>query len=449
MSGAKKPKAISVGYAGVNFNPFHAFDERQAHERREMLASQVNRMNCTMAPGLNLFSSAGEAEAAASALASADFVVLDACTFPEGKAWMRFVELVEAPIAVWSRAETEKSGPIGHNSFCGANFIVSNMARAGRRTRAFYGDADGEEFVSRLSAALKLLSAAKAAKGARIGLMGGGIVPKFHDLDVSEAERKRISSRWGIDFESVRLEDIWDIADKLPKSAIDAETARETKLYRRIDVPAEALCQQAATLLAVKDYAMKAKLAAVAIRCWPEFGAKRSLWPCGLIGHLNDMGLPAACEGDPVGALDLLLSSKLSSTPASILDITDFDDAAGTLTLWHCGQGSLSCADQAGAGLTFHSVDGKGGDGKPAKGHPAVHDMAYKPGTLTVFRTLGAFDDEFILDGELLQSDRHNTGSSGRLGALSSYGRSVGTREVRESIFSRGIPHHYAAFYKQ
>ena len=451
QSAQLKDSALRIAYAGVHFASFYAFGDSQAITRKSALDALVKRMNCTPSSDLNLFSDAKGAEAAARSLAKegADLVVLDVCTFPEGKAWMRFVELVDAPIAIWSRPEMKKTGPIGHNSFCGANFIVANMAKSGRRARRLFGEADSPEFQSHLLAAIELLSAAKKIKGSKIGLIGGGIVPKFHDLDISDTERGRLERQWGINFADIPFEEIWAIADKLPTSAIDTETKREAKLYRKIDVTAKALRDQAAMLLAIKSYAEKAGLAAMAIRCWPEFGANRSIWPCGLIGHLNDLGLPAACEGDPAGALDLLVASKLSKEPASILDITDFDDNDETLNLWHCGQGSVSCADSEGVELVHHMVDGKDSGGNPAKGHPSVHNMGYKPGPLTVFRTLGAFDDEFIIEGTLLKSSGHNTGTSGRLGTISYYGGKITNTALRELILSRGIPHHYAAFYKR
>ncbi len=445
-----KSGKLVVGYAGVHFTPFYAFDEGQARARKTALDSVVNRMKCEAAPSLNLFSSAEEAEAAAKNLAKegADLVILDVCTFPEGKAWMRFVELVDAPIAIWSQPEMMKKGPIGHNSFCGANFINSNMARAGRKARRLFGDAESAEFQGHLAPALELLSAAKAAKGSKIGLIGGGIVPKFHDLDLSEAERGRLERQWGISFVDVPNSEIWAVADSLPASEIDAEAEREAKLYKKVDVPAKSLRDQAAMLLAIKGYAKKAGIASVAIRCWPEFGAKRSMWPCGIIGHLNDLGLPAACEGDPAGALDLLLASKITKAPGCILDIIDFDDKAGTLDIWHCGPGAVSCADSCGVELLHHMVDGKGPDGKPGKGHPSIHNMGYKPGRLTVFRTLGSLDDEFIMEGSLVKSPEHVVGSSGRFGGISYYGNPVSNACVREAILSRGIPHHYAAFYR-
>jgi len=72
--------------------------------------------------------------------------------------------------------------------------------------------------------------------------------------------------------------------------------------------------------------------------------------------------------------------------------------------------------------------------------------MDFAPGKVTLFRTLGALDDEFALEGQIIHTPRrHICGSFGMMAKSMSYGRPVSVAEIREAIFTRALPHHYTA----
>ena len=142
----------------------------------------------------------------------------------------------------------------------------------------------------------------------------------------------------------------------------------------------------------------------------------------------------------------MLLASKLSEQPSTLLDIVDWDNRQDTLTIWHCGPTACSWAGKGKVTLLPHNVDGRTKAGKPAGGLPGIVDMAFAPGPVTVFRTLGALDDEFVFQGQLVNAPtRRICGSFGAVGKMSIYGRKVAGEEVRDQIFSRALPHHYTA----
>ena len=169
-------------------------------------------------------------------------------------------------------------------------------------------------------------------------------------------------------------------------------------------------------------------------------------WPCPSIGVLNEAGVPAACEGDPGGALDMLLASNLAKTPSTLTDIVDWDDRKNTFAIWHCGPTASSWADGKGAVLLPHNVDGRDAEGRPAAGLPGIVDMQFKPGPVTVFRTLGALDDEFAIEGQIVPAaGRKICGSYGAVGKPTVYQQKTTAPAVRQDIFNRALPHHYTA----
>ena len=436
-----------VGLAGVSMPSFWAFGQEEYRQRAGRLKEVCKGLGAGLITLQETFQTAEGAEQAARALNQlAGLAVLDVATFPEGKAAGAFLDALKIPLILWSRGESVHGTHIGHNSFCGANFLAANFALKGRRVRHLYGDCRTRQFRARLATAVRLVGAAAAAAGARIGLFGEGIVPKFFDIDVAPADRKALADRWGIEFVPVPTGNLLAQAASYAEAALDKDTRDFAGRFRSIEVPAQAVRSQARLLRAIRDISRREHFASIAVRCWPELQAEASIWPCASLSALNDLGIPAACEGDPGGALDMLLASKLAEGPSTLLDIVDWDEKADTLAIWHCGPTAVSWADRRGARLIPHNVDGASPKGGPARGAPGVVDMQFATGPVTIFRTLGAVDDEFVVQGRLVKADaRRICGSYGAVAKSNVYSRSVPVALVRDEILNRALPHHYTA----
>jgi L-fucose isomerase-like protein len=419
---------IRIGIAGISFTPFWGFEESQYQSRVGRLGEVGKRVGVTVVALPETFQDAeGAARAAKKLNGEADLAILDVATYPEGKAAGVFFDTLELPLALWSRDESEYNTHIGHNSFCGANFLAGNLALRGQRFRSLYGELDAPEFLARLRTAVRLIGAAKRAAGSRIGLFGEGVVPKFYDIDIQPKDRRALEERFGIRFVSVPTEDV-------------------VKCFTTVEIPDEAISRQARLLRAIRDFCNEGKFASIAVRCWPELQALYNVWPCPVVSTLNEAGVPAACEGDPGGALDMLLASQLSDRPATLVDIVNWDDERNTFAIWHCGPTACSWADEGGARLIPHNVDGRTPGGTPALGLPGVVDMQFSSGPVTVFRTLGALDDEFAVEGSLIRTPgRRICGSFGTVSGPTIYGQEVESRLIRDGILNRALPHHYTA----
>jgi len=441
-------RKICIGLAGISFDAaFWGFKESQYKDRIVELRQVAQKLGLKFIAIPKTFEDHKGAIAAAKKLNDkADLVILDIATYPEGKAAGAFFDTIAPPLMLWSRNETVHKSNIGHNSFCGANFLGGCLALRGQRFRKLYGRPNSKQFKARLKTAARLIGAAKMAAGAKIGLFGEGIVPKFYDIDIEPKDRVKLQKRWQLRFVGVTTKELLKTAKSYRDADIEKSAECFTSHFTKIKIPTDAVQKQLRLLRAVKEISKQEKFSSVAIRCWPELQGLYGTWPCPSISVLNEIGIPAACEGDPGGALDMLLAKQLNKKPSTLMDIIDFDDKGNTFSIWHCGPTASSWADKKGAKLICHNVDGRKAAGKPAMGLPGVVDMQFAPGKVSVFRTLGAIDDEFAVQGKITAAGKRQIcGSFGLVAEPSIYTNKVDVNFVRQEIFDRMLPHHYTA----
>jgi len=437
-----------IGVAGISFDAsFWGFKESQYKGRIVQLREVAQKLGLKFTAIPKSFQDYKGAIAAAKKLNDkADLVILDVATYPEGKAAGAFFDTIVPPLMLWSRNETVHKSNIGHNSFCGANFLGGCLALRGQRFRKLYGQPNSKQFKARLKTAARLVSAAKMAAGAKIGLFGEGIVPKFYDIDVAAKDREKLRERWQLSFVPVTTKELLKTARSFRDGNIEKSAESFKGHFTKIEIPAEALEKQLRLFRALKEISKQENFSSVAIRCWPELQGLYGAWPCPSISVLNEIGIPAACEGDPGGALDMLLAKQLNNKPSTLMDIIDWDDKGNTFSIWHCGPTASSWADKKGAKLICHNVDGRTAAGKPAMGLPGIVDMQFAPGKVSVFRTLGAIDDEFAVQGKIIAAPKRKIcGSFGLVGEPYIYTSKVDVNFVRQEIFDRMLPHHYTA----
>ena len=436
-----------VGLAGVSFHAFWGFSEEQYRERIEEMRAVVERLGARLVALPETFKDAKGGVAAAQRMNDeADLVILDVATFPEGSATLAFFDNLAKPLVLWGRNEQEHGSNIGHNSFCGVNFLAGNLALRGQRFRKLYGAPGDVRLQNRLKTAITLIGAAKKASGSRIGLFGEGIVPKFYDIDISDSDREKLKQRWDIDFMGIPTRDLTELVDSFSIGEVGEEIETIETRFGKIEVSADAVEAQARLLKALKKISAENGFSAIAIRCWPELQSTREVWPCPSISILNDLALPAACEGDVGGAFDMLLASKFSEEPSTLLDVIDWNDEKDRFSVWHCGPTAPSWADKSGSVFKYHNVDGRDEDGGAKFGCSGIIDMQFKPGPVSLYRTLGALDDEFAVQGEIVTTETEKVcGSFGQVANATIYGRGMDNELLRNQIFDRCLPHHFAA----
>jgi L-fucose isomerase-like protein len=147
---------------------------------------------------------------------------------------------------------------------------------------------------------------------------------EHHGIDVETYDLSSIFERvgrYGDDDPSVRM---W--AEHLEEAADTIHAPEDRKLV---------LAKFGA---AVSELIEEASLDTVAIRCWSELQEILGIAPCIVLGVLNHLGIPAACEMDVMNAVSMLALSLASEKPSGCLDwYCNFGVDPDKCILFHCG----------------------------------------------------------------------------------------------------------------
>jgi len=375
-----------------------------------------------------------------------DFVLVQNSSFAAGETILPFAGL-KLPMGLWAVPEPASKGLLPLNSFCGLNMYasitVNYLKEHDIKYKWFFGHPEDEQFVKRLSITVKALTAAKRLRNSRIAHVGG-IAPGFNDLYYDE---RLIEKRFGIDIQ--RLHEYAELRD-MAVSYADEEIAeyieKSSRGYRASCASKDEMNMSARFLKAYDDFAAQNNYDAVAISCWPKIQSDFGLCSCHTIARLNELGVPAACEGDIPGAVGMLLLKYISDDKeTTLMDLVAYDKGDETLQFWHCGPTTPSFAGQDGVELMTLEEDTASGGKRYLK---YIHDMTFKPGDATVLCLANEFKSAFILNGRFIDGSKDKfRGSAGWLGELKLNGESAAAEDVVNTILVQGISHHYPIVY--
>ena len=382
-----------------------------------------------------------EAEAAALAAsqlraADLDLLLIQHTTFATGELLAPLLSACERT-GVWALPErgtgagdtAGTSGPLPRNSLCGLNMTLSYLSspevNKQQPVKWFYGPADSSRFVERLAVTVAALRGLRALESARV-LQIGGAAPGFYGLgEELELEGPKVDSLPLAQF----LERI---------AAVDASKAAvlaaEQAALEPHDVTKEQLERSARIELALTALAEEGDYHALAVRCWPELPERCGSMACAAMGNLS-RAVPAACEGDVVGALSMLTLQAVSGGPSVLMDLSDVDEDKDELLFWHCGNAPLEWAvGRASRLMTHFNRDGVG----------VIRDMVLAPGRVTAFRLVGG-DSASVMSGNLTDPQRASyDGVRGWLGDLSWNGSPVSAEGFVANVLDNRLAHHFA-----
>ena len=114
------------------------------------------------------------------------------------------------------------------------------------------------------------------------------------------------------------------------------------------------------------------------IKCWSELQDLYGCAACSTLSELNDMGIPASCEGDVPGLVTMDILHSLTGKTSFFADLVCRCDGAG-IKAWHCGFGPFSLADSSGKKAFIEQVTLRNGCG-------AGHQYTMKTGRVTMCR---------------------------------------------------------------
>ncbi len=293
----------------------------------------------------------------------------------------------------------------------------------------FYGEHDAPAFRRRLAVTLAALRGMRALAGARI-LAIGGTAPGFYALD-------EVPTVAGVEVVRRDLAELFERAAAAPA----AEVVALASAYRRreaADVDDAQLERAARIDLALAALARSVDADALAVRCWPELPDACGSMACAAMGNRSGDDMPAACEGDVMGAVSMLALQGVTAGPAILMDLSDVDASDDSLQLWHCGNAPLAWAAGGARGtrLTTHfNRDGVG----------VVRDMRLAEGPVTGLRLLAGGRRAVVVKGDVRPAQRAAfDGVSGWIGDLAWAHAPLGASAFVANLLDRRLPHHLA-----
>jgi hypothetical protein len=441
----QKPK---VGLAGVMCTPFRG--DKEGNFTGDILALEK------LASGLNFEFHALEngiydldqAQAAAQELREweADFVLLQTSSFASGDFLYPFTKS-NFLLGLWSVPEGPPTveGGLPLNSFTASNLYNSIIRTTStdyhKPVKWFFGHPGQPLFDQRFSITVQALKALVNLPGQKIALIGG-VAPSFDNLIIDYSD---LNTGLGIDVIELNIEQVLNIARDLEEPQfikILNDVKSSAISFENQHTPA--LEKTARVQKAIQILSKKHNFEAVGLSCWPQFQQDYDLAVCSVMGHLNTVGLIAACEGDLTSAASMLTLRYLTDGDVvTLMDLVSIDSTDDSVLLWHCGPTSPELADDNGVTIQpLWLFDGP--DGKQTGLH---NDLVLKPGQGTVLGYSTNFKSMLILEGEIDNTKPSYMGSRGWFKNLRLNSESISTVDLVQTIMVSGYQHHYPFAY--
>lgn len=366
-----------------------------------------------------------------------DAVVLCHATFTMGEVTTSLVAAGHR-LVHWALDEPRLHGDIPLNGFVSAHLGAGLEQRSTSRPSTWLFGTDDEWFLRRLGEVVSAASVGRALRTASIGLVGG-IAPGF---DTFAVDHDRLAGSHGT---RVATHDFVEAVergnDRPDHDVAEVAAAMRAAVARGTHVPDADLVANARLSLGLRDLAAAHGHTALAVSDWPECQERLGIHPGAALTWLDEAGVPAACEGDVLGAASMIALRACSGRGAALLDVATIHPPTGTALLWHCGGSPLSLADEHGAAWVLHSTLGRKVDGARQPG--AVADLVFAPGPVTVARLdrdgsrLTAFEAEVVVGP--------GTGFDGTRGWVTDFriaGTPVDLTHVTDHLVGRAVDHH-------
>ena len=273
---------------------------------------------------------------------TADLVVVQNVTFANAAYISEVLHRFDCPVLLWTLREPVVDGTrLRLNSLTGAFSAANTMRAFGRRFAYVIGAPDEARVQSEIRAVFDAARVRKAMRSLR--LLQVGHTPQ--GFGFGRALDAELLKTFGVRLESIEARELIDaakgfsdeqIADYLDDAraricgldAIDDKNVRDfARLYK-----------------AYARYVKAHGIGALASRCWPDFFTAFGTPVCAVLGILNDLGIPSACEADAYGALSMYIASSLSGGSVFFGDPVSLDEQENTVTFWHCGMAPCSLA---------------------------------------------------------------------------------------------------------
>ncbi len=336
-------------YVPVGVGTFHMETAEQGFRDScallRQLAKETGMEDALVIPDGILFST-GEVKAFLKGK-TPSLVILQNVTFANAAYTQEICDVTDAPVVVWTlRDPAGDGGRLKRNALTGAFAAANRLYMDGRISyRHILGDPSEESIGRSLAAYMRALSALRKVCGKTLLLVG----EPPEGFSFGAAEETVLQESFGLAIRSVSAAAMIEKARAVTEAEAAPFLAEAQKQLRGFtSLPSVNQKGYAALMTAYMETAYACDAAALASRCWPDFFTEFGTPVCAVLSMLCDRGIPAACEGDAMGALTMLFASLLSGCAVFFGDPSNIDEKEGTLTFWHCGMAapSLACSEE-------------------------------------------------------------------------------------------------------
>ena len=185
----------------------------------------------------------------------------------------------------------------------------------------------------------KFLAAANVVKKMR-GLRIGQIDIRPADFLSVVCNEGELSEQFGIYIQPISLNEMINNMQAILKTRTGDIDGLLAEIQGRVEYNFEdsEMKKILALKIAIKEWAEKYRLSAIAIQCWDALQEATGIMPCFANSELTQEGLPVVCETDICGAISAVMAQAAAGSTIFFADVTvrhpSNDNAE---LLWHCG----------------------------------------------------------------------------------------------------------------
>ncbi len=366
-----------------------------------------------------------DAQQAANRLSASglDALVIISGTFHLGHLALLLARKINRPVLLWAFSEPPyDGGKIRFNSACGVNLNASNLYKAGFFDFDYHLGNDMDE------SWLDAVRIRAALETSRVGIIGS----HAHGFYNMEPRSLPYFKDFGALLIQYQIEEFYGEPADEGRIKEEEETAHE--IFDCSGVSDEQVKKVARLSASIRNFMQKRGLAAVAVRCWPEFADRYGIAPCAAMSLCQGDGLITACEGDVELALSMIALRALGEKSPFSADLSQVTPEDNTALLWHCGVAPYNLWD----GKCVRSLDSY-----HAGGRGVTADFVMQEGRFTVLRLDHAGGDTRLLlgGGQSLFMDKLLKGTYARARFDSHI------EKVYDTMVTNGFAHHVAMGY--
>ena len=282
-----------------------------------------------------------------------DLVIVQNITFANSAYVTEVLASFDCPVLLWTlREPVVDGGRLRLNSLTGAYSAANTLHEFRRRFEYVFGSPEEESTRRSIAAAVQAAKLKKALSG--LNLLSVGHTPQ--GFGFGRALDAQMRSVFGVNLISIEARELIEKAKGFSDEDAAPFLEKAKASIRGLDtIKEENVLDFARLYKAYSDHVEENGIGALSSRCWPDFFVSFGTPVCAVLGLLNDLGVPSACEADTFGALSMFACSFLTGKPAFFGDPVHVDEKDNTITFWHCGMAPCSLAsEKTGARADVH-----------------------------------------------------------------------------------------------